>query len=74
MAVRKRGGIWYYDFMIRHVRYREAIPEARTKAQAEQVETKVRLSIFEGKYCKLHLKKVVSNLSQTRKGGLDENR
>jgi integrase len=58
MAVRKRGGIWYYDFMIRHVRYREAIPEARTKAQAEQVETKVRLSIFEGKYCKLHQNKV----------------
>ncbi|MCI0660640.1 MAG: site-specific integrase [Acidobacteria bacterium] len=58
MAVRKRGGIWYYDFMMRHARYREAIPEARTKAQAEQVETKVRLSIFEGKYCKLHQNEV----------------
>jgi len=39
MAVRKRGGVWHYDFMIRRVRFREAIPEARTKWQAEQVET-----------------------------------
>jgi integrase len=58
MAVRKRKGIWYYDFMIRGVRYREAIPEARTKTQAEQVETLVRQSIFEGKYCKLQQKPI----------------
>jgi len=58
MAVRKRGGVWYYDFMIRLVRYREAIPEARTKWQAEQVETQVRQAIFEGRYCKLQQKQV----------------
>jgi hypothetical protein len=58
MAVRKRGGVWYYDFMIRLVRYREAVPEARTKWQAEQVETQVRQAIFEGRYCKLQQKQV----------------
>lgn len=34
MAVRKRGGRWHYDFMIRHRRFRGVIPEARTKAPA----------------------------------------
>ncbi len=50
--VRKRGTIWYYDFMIRGTRYRGAVPEARTKAQAEQVATQVRLDVFHGKYGK----------------------
>jgi hypothetical protein len=39
MTVRKRGDLWYYDLMIRGMRYRGVIPEARTKKQAEQVET-----------------------------------
>lgn len=50
MAVRKIGQRWYYDFRIRKTRYREVIPEARTKAQAEQAEIKVRNRLFEGKY------------------------
>ena len=50
MAVRKRGGVWYYDFMINYVRYKKAVPEARTKAQAEHAETQARLEVFQGKY------------------------
>lgn len=52
MAVRKRGRIWYYDFQIRKERYRGAIPEARTKHEAEQAETKIRTELFEGRYGK----------------------
>ena len=33
MTVKKRGGHWYFDFQIRGARYREAIPEPRTKFQ-----------------------------------------
>lgn len=36
MTVKKRGGRWHFSFQIKGVRYREAIPEARTKFQAEQ--------------------------------------
>lgn len=52
MPVRKRCGSWYYDFQIKGVRYRGLIPEARTKQQAEQAETHVRLEVFEGRYGK----------------------
>jgi hypothetical protein len=50
LTVRKRGGSWHFDFQIRGVRYREAIPEARTKFQAEQAETKARDQVFQGTY------------------------
>ena len=50
MTVKKRGGRWYFDFQIRGARYREAIPEARTKFQAEQAETKARDQVFQGTY------------------------
>jgi integrase len=50
MAVRKRGNHWYFDFMVRRVRYRGAIPEARTIHQAKQAEARIRSEIFEGKY------------------------
>jgi integrase len=50
MTVRKRGERWWYDFRIRGVRYRSSVPEARTKAQAEQAEAKLRTEIFEGRY------------------------
>ena len=50
MTVKKRGGRWYFDFQIRGARYREAIPEARTKFQAEQAETKTRDQVFQGTY------------------------
>jgi integrase len=41
---------WYYDFMIRRRRYKEAIPEARTKAEAEEVEVKEKKEVYEGRY------------------------
>jgi integrase len=50
MPVRKRNGHWYYDFAIRGVRYRGAIPEARTKYDAQQAEMRERDKVFEGTY------------------------
>ena len=50
MAVRKIGQRWYYDFRIRRSRYRGVIPEARTKAQAETAEVRIRNKIFDRKY------------------------
>ena len=41
---------FYYSFRIRGKRYRGAIPEARTKWQAEQAELRVRQEIFEGRF------------------------
>ena len=49
-AVRKIGQRWYYDFRIRRSRYRGVIPEARTKAQAETAEVRIRNKIFDRKY------------------------
>ena len=53
MSVRKRGGRWHYDFMIKTRRYRGVIPEARTKAQAERAETQIRQDAYEKKYEKV---------------------
>ena len=36
-----------FDFQIKGVRYREAIPKARTKFQAEQAETKAPDQVFQ---------------------------
>src|SRR5258705_11256897 len=58
MAVYKRGKKrthWNYYFRVRGVRYRGVIPEARTKKQAEQAETKIRQQIFEGRFGQLDL-------------------
>ena len=44
MAVRERpkgSGHYMYDFRISGRRYRDSIPEARTKAQAKQAEAKI---------------------------------
>ncbi|MGH9968825.1 MAG: tyrosine-type recombinase/integrase [Pyrinomonadaceae bacterium] len=43
---------FYYSFRIRGKRYRGAIPEARTKWQAEQAELRIRQEIFEGRFGK----------------------
>ncbi|HZS45141.1 MAG TPA: site-specific integrase [Blastocatellia bacterium] len=51
MSVFKRNKVWYYRFCIRGIRYGQAVPEARTKWQAEQAETKAKEEIFEGRYC-----------------------
>lgn len=41
---------WRYAFTIRGVRYRAAIPEARTKYEAEQAELEAKKDVFEGRY------------------------
>ena len=52
MSVYKRGTKWHYAFCVRKVRYRGALPEARTKFHAEKAETKIKLSVFEARYGK----------------------
>lgn len=52
MTVRKRGSRFHYDFRIRGQRYRGAIPEARTKAEAQQAEVKIKNKLFERKFGK----------------------
>src|SRR5215210_5290214 len=44
------GRIWHYRFRVRRVRYRGALPEARTKWEAEQAESKIKQEIFEGRF------------------------
>jgi integrase len=41
---------FHYRFGLNGVKYRGAIPEARTRWDAEQAEAKIRRNIFEGKY------------------------
>ena len=50
MSIHKRGSRWCYYIKIKGTRYRGTIPEARTKYQAQQAETRIRNEIFEGKY------------------------
>ena len=52
MSVYKRGKgtHWHYYFRVRGVRYRGSIPEARTKQQAEQAESKIKQGIFEKRF------------------------
>ena len=50
MPIHKRGKTWHYAFAIRGRRYRGAIPEARTKAQAERVESQKREEVYDGTY------------------------
>jgi meiotically up-regulated gene 157 (Mug157) protein len=52
MTIRKRGTRYHYDFMIRRQRYSGALPEARTKAEAQQAEAKIKNKIYERKYGK----------------------
>jgi hypothetical protein len=46
----KKGTHWHYYFRVRGVRYRGSIPEARTKQQAEQAESKIKQEIFEKRF------------------------
>lgn len=50
MTVRRRGAHWHYDFQIEGVRYRNAIPDAKTKSDATIAEIKERARILEGRY------------------------
>src|ERR1044072_3885636 len=53
MTIRKRGALYYCDFMIRRQRYRGALPEARTKSEAQQAEAKIKNKVYERKYGKV---------------------
>jgi len=44
---------YHYRFRIRGLRYRGTIPEARTRAEAEQAENKLKQEVFEGKFGKV---------------------
>src|SRR5882672_2043418 len=46
----KGKGIWIVEFSLRGHYIKEAIPEARTKQQAEEAETKIKREIFDDKY------------------------
>jgi integrase len=46
----KKNPRWRYAFTIRRRRYREAIPEAHTKYEAEQAEIEAKKAVFEGRY------------------------
>lgn len=50
MCKKGEKGRWYYDFQIANVRYREAIPEATNKRQAEIAEARARTEVFNGTY------------------------
>ncbi len=54
MSVRNRGTSksphWHVDFRVRGVRYRIAVPEARTKHEAQQAESHFRSEVFEGRF------------------------
>lgn len=49
-VVNKNVTSWFYDFRVRGVRYRGAIPEARNKQQAEMAETRIRNDVFDGRF------------------------
>lgn len=52
MSVFKRGKskIWQVEFVLRGTRIKRSLPEARTKEQAQQVETQLKQAIFDGRY------------------------
>jgi len=52
MSVKKRGGRWHFDFMIRRLRYRGTLAEARTKQDAKDAEAAIRREVYEGVYGK----------------------
>ncbi|HEY3042300.1 MAG TPA: hypothetical protein VGJ66_26455, partial [Pyrinomonadaceae bacterium] len=46
----KGKGIWIVEFKLRGLYIKQAIPEARTKEQAIQAQTKIKRDIFDDKY------------------------
>jgi integrase len=50
MSVRKRGRVWYYDFMIEGVRYCARVPGARDKNEAAIAEGQARHAVYTGTY------------------------
>lgn len=64
MVVRRRGNIWYYDFMVRGKRFREAIPDARTKQEAKDIEAEARRLVRQGKYVPLQAPKLETYIAE----------
>ncbi len=52
MPVYKRNRVWYYEFKIKGVRYKKAIPAAQSKADALQAEAEAKRQVFQGAYGK----------------------
>ncbi len=50
MPVRKIGDNWYFDLRVNGARFREVIPNARTRKQAEQAELKFRQELYEARF------------------------
>jgi integrase/recombinase XerD len=50
MAVYKRGERWFVKFQIKNVKVWRTIPEARTKAQAQRAEARIKEEVYAGKY------------------------
>lgn len=46
----KGKGTWIVEFSLRGHYVKQAIPEARTKAEAEEAQTKIKRDIFDDKY------------------------
>ena len=46
----KGKGIWIVEFRLRGLHIKQAIPEARTKQEAEQAQTKIKRDVFDDKY------------------------
>ena len=65
MTIRKRGTRYHYDFMIRRQRYRGALPEARTKAEAQQAEAKIKNKIYERKFGKTSASRLFAEFVRT---------
>ncbi len=50
MAIRKRGHIYWYDFMIAGKRYRSSLKQCRSVAEAKRAEARIKADIYEGKH------------------------
>lgn len=48
MTIRKRGRIFWYDFMIAGTRYRGSLKECRTKPEAKREETRIKQEVYDG--------------------------
>lgn len=50
MSVRKRGRVWYYEFMVGGARYSARIPGARSKSEAQVAEGVARHKLYQRQY------------------------
>ena len=50
MTIRKRGRIFWYDFMIDRQRYRGALRKCRTIAEARREEAQLKVAVYDGTY------------------------